>query len=167
MLKKGLFYAFLVSMFLALASCMSMMNGYIKSHTKVWDETLSESEMAMISLGGEITSYNGVAIEKGYTIIKVPTGRANFIINVEFLYRGDVYRAANMEFEFPFEAGKFYMTDGNFRSDDEDDEVIGVDIYIWDTLKDFSQKDKKRSSEHYVAFVPFKHQPDGWKRSFF
>jgi hypothetical protein len=163
MIKKGLFYASLVSVSLALVSCAS----YIKSITKVWDETLPESEMAMISLSGEITSYNGVAIEKGYKIMKIPAGRANFIINAEFLYRGDVYKAANMEFDFTFEAGKVYMAAGNFRSDDKDDEVIGVDIYVWDSLEDVSQKDRKRSSEHYMAFVPFKYQPDGWKRSYF
>jgi hypothetical protein len=164
MLKKGLFYVSLVSVFLALVSCAS----YARSVTKVWDETLPESEMATVSfLRPAVTSYNGVALEKKYNAMKIPAGNANFIINAEFNARGATYRASDMEFDFPVEAGKFYIADGKFRSDDEDDEVIGVDIYVWNTMKDFSQRDMKRSSEHYAAFVPFKHQPDGWKRSFF
>jgi hypothetical protein len=163
MIRKGLVYASLVAVFLALASCAS----YIRSITKVWDETLPESEMAQISfLMPSVKSYNGVVLEKAYTVMKIPAGIANFTIDVE-IHRYATYKAYDMEFEFPVGAGKIYVAQGQFRSEDEDDEVIGVDIYVWDTMKDFSQRDMKRTSEHYAAFVPFKNQPDGWKRSYF
>lgn len=163
MLKKGLLRAFLVFMAVALASCAIL----TKSVTKVWDETLPESETARVSfLTPSVTSYNGVALEKEYTVMKIPPGNATFTINA-VINRGDIYRAYDMEVAFPVEAGKLYIADSTFRSNDKDDNVIGVDIYVWDTPQDFSQRDMKRSSEHYVAFVPFKNQPDGWKRSLF
>jgi hypothetical protein len=163
MLKKGLLYTSLVGMLFALVSCAS----YVRSITKVWDEALPESETAQVSFQmPSVTSYNGVALEKAYTVMKIPAGVANFTVNVD-IYRYAAYRASNMEFDFPFKAGKFYIAVGKFRSDDDDDDVIGVDIYVWDTMKDFSQRDMKRSSEHYAAFVPFKNQPEGWKRSYF
>jgi hypothetical protein len=167
MVKKGLLYGSLVFTVVAFASCAGLMDAYARSVTKVWDETLPESEVAMVSfLIPSVTSYNGVALEKEFTVMKIPAGNTTFTINTE-INRGDTYRAYDMEFAFPFGAGKFYIADSAFRSYDKDDTVIGVDIYVWDTIKDFAQRDMKRTSNHYVAFVPFKNQPEGWKRSFF
>jgi hypothetical protein len=160
MLRRGLFLSLIVSVFLVLASCASI----VKSLVKTWDETLPESEMAVVNFWySRVTDYNGVALEKKYATIKIPAGNAGFVIDMQFDWGRVTYRATGMAFDFSFEAGKMYTARSTFRGDDKDDEVIGVEIYVWDTPKDFSQRDMKRSSEHFVAFIPFKNQPTGWK----
>jgi hypothetical protein len=163
MLRRGLFLSLTVSVFLVLASCASMAKFFVKT----WDETLPESEVAMVNFwGSRVTGYNGVALEKKYTAIRIPAGNASFVIDMRFNWGTVTYRATGMEFDFSFEAGKMYAACSTFRGDDENDEVIGVEIYVWDTIpKVLSTKDMKRSSEHFVAFIPFKNQPTGWKRS--
>jgi hypothetical protein len=166
-MKKAAYLLFMF-LFYALASCASFNEAMLERYMKTWDEMLPESETTVIAFFmATVTSYNGVAIEKGYRAIKIPVGNAGFTINTEFNARGATYRANDMEFDFFFEAEKLYFASSVFRSDDKDDEVVGVDIYVWNSVAEFAQRDMKRSSDHYVAFVPFKIQPAGWKRSYF
>jgi hypothetical protein len=150
-----------------MTGCASM----IASMTKVWDETLPESEMAYVvfSLAGKATSYNGVALEKEYYLMKIPAGNADFIINMAVSHfesgwgGGNViYNAEGMEFEFSFEAGKEYCIvarasggeGDNWRKGD--DWVWGVEIYDEIPAVNYPSK------EHLLGFAPFKNQPAGW-----
>jgi hypothetical protein len=147
-----------------LASCAGMAKLFVKT----WDETLPESEVATVNfLDSRVTDYNGVALEKKYTTIIIPAGDAGFIIDMQFDWGMDIYKANGMEFDFSFEAGKMYAACSTFRNNDENDDVVGVEIYVWDTVPTIlPAKDMKRSSDHFVAFIPFKNQPTGWKRNF-
>jgi hypothetical protein len=154
-MKKNQF-SVLPALFGALFAVM-MLNGcasMLESLTKVWDETLPESETAFVSFcTSKATAYNGVDFEKAYPFARIPSGEADFTINMAFNWYNAVYKAEGMEFEYTFEGGKKYTVHATYRSTDKDDNVVGVKIY------DYFAMTADPSEKYFVTFIPFKQQP--------
>ena len=120
---KLVFRATGVALFAAL-----FLAGCASTKPLVWDNTLSEAEMATVNLvyGITATSYNGVPIEdKAYTF-KLPAGDAEFVADIVWNSANTITRGKELSFSYYFEGGKEYTLGAIYGGKNDSQPVIKV-----------------------------------------
>jgi hypothetical protein len=142
-----------------MAAAILVLAGSCSTAAVVWDKGVPPEESAKVwFLAGAIKSYNGITItRKWQNIIVIPAGEAVIGLDVELFHENVLFRLRGMEFTCHLEGEKKYTIVGDTK-----DGQWGVSIYegkirsiAWAT----------RTGGTFLEFIPFKNQPDSFKRA--
>ena len=106
-----------------------------------WDYSYPEERSASVRfVSMVVTAYNGISVSN-FEWVRIPEGQTSITADVFIRHAGIIFVARDMEFGFPFQAGREYRVVGTTN-----DMRWGVSIY-------------DSGSNELLAFVPFIEQP--------
>jgi hypothetical protein len=90
----------------------------------VWDESYPPERLAYVNfVNMTVTAYNGITVNN-FARVKIPSGQTDITADVRIQHAGITFIARDMEFGFPFQAGRDYRVVGRTS-----DRLWGVAIY--------------------------------------
>jgi hypothetical protein len=132
-----------VSMFFLLFLFCSCQNAPV-----VWDSSFSDESMATVRfINMKIDSFNEIEVTK-FNWVKIPAGEARLGGEVYISHAGFDFRLRGMQFTYTFGPGRDYIIQGRSQ-----DMLWGVAVFEASSYSQVSEKT-------FLAFVPFRNQPE-------